>query len=97
VLYFLHVNETAYASQIADRLGLAQSAVQKQLVRLEDAGVLVSALRANVRFFTWNPRYPFRKQLRALLDRGLDFVEPNQREMYSAATMRKRPRRPGKP
>lgn len=95
ILYYLYSRKDGYAREIAAQTNLAPSAVQKQLTHLEDdAGVLVSNLRGNVRLFTWNPRYPFLKELRALIKRGMDYLPADERDMYMA---RLRPRRPGKP
>lgn len=94
VLYFLMIREQVYAREIADGLALSTSAVQKQLQRLEDSGVLVSERKGTVRLYCWNPRYPFREQLRALLSRGMEFLEAAEAEKYK---LRTRPRRSGKP
>jgi DNA-binding transcriptional ArsR family regulator len=69
--------------------------VQRQLERLERAGLLVSLLKGRTRLFTWNPRYAFRKELRALLRRALESLPEEERQRYF--TGRRRPRRTGKP
>jgi hypothetical protein len=47
------------------------------------------------RLYTWNPRYPFRRELRALLRKALDQLPASERKRYF--TERRRPRRVGKP
>ena len=69
--------------------------VQRQLERFERAGALSSTLKGRTRIYTWNPRYPFLKELRALLARGLDALPPADRKRFFSE--RRRPRRAGKP
>ena len=84
-----------YARQIADLYGLSHSVVQKQLLRLERDGVLVSQLKGRTRVFTWNPRYPLRTELSALLEKALSLIPEKDRARWFYS--RKRPRRTGKP
>jgi hypothetical protein len=53
---------------------------QSQLLKLEEAGILVSQLKGKTRMFTWNPRYPYLKELQALLNRMIEFMPKAQRE-----------------
>ncbi len=94
VLLYLSQNDQSYGKEIADRLGVSLNLVQRQLSRLEDAGVLAAQLRGRMRFFTLNPRYPFTPELRALLEKAIAFVPAREREKY--APRRNRPRAPGK-
>ena len=71
------------------------SVIQKQLQKFELAGILVSHKKGRTRLFVWNPRYPFRKELRALLARALEFVPDSERRNFYRD--RTRPRRTGKP
>jgi hypothetical protein len=52
-------------------------------------------VRGKVRLFGLNPRYPFKNELDALLEKALAFVSPEEREKFY--TPRLRPRRSGKP
>ena len=95
VLFYLQVYEEGHASEIANTFEVSLSVIQKQLRRFEDGGVLVSRTVGRTRVFTWNPRYPFREPLRALLKRALEYVpESELRQYYRRRT---RPRRSGKP
>jgi hypothetical protein len=69
--------------------------VQRQLERLEAAGVLVSRLQGRTRLFSWNPRFAFESELRALLRKALNLLPASERARYFAP--RRRPRRKGKP
>lgn len=68
---------------------------QRQLDRFERAGALVSPLKGRTRLYTWNPRYPFRSELRALLAKALELLPREERKRDFAE--RRRPRRAGKP
>jgi DNA-binding transcriptional ArsR family regulator len=95
VLLFIHAFEDSYAREIAANFGLSLSTVQNQLKRLEEAGVLASRVRGTVRLYRYNPRYPFLRELRQLLDRAMQFMPESDRKKYYER--RTRPRRAGKP
>jgi len=69
--------------------------LQKQLEKLESGGVIVSRTAGRTRLFELNPRYPFRAELEALLEKALTFYPPEERERL--VMNRRRPRRTGKP
>jgi predicted ArsR family transcriptional regulator len=95
VLLYLHTHGESYAREIARDLGLYVRAAQYHLTRMEQDGVLYSKLKGKVRLFGINPRYPFKKELDALLEKTLSFLpEDERRRLY---TPRLRPRRTGKP
>jgi hypothetical protein len=96
VLLYLEQYGEGYATAIArtfDSLSLHMA--QRQLERFERAGALVSTLSGRTRVYTWNARYPFLKELRALLARALAALPAAERKRYFAE--RRRPRRAGKP
>jgi len=95
ILLYIHTHGESYAREIARDLGLYLRAVQYQLLKLEHGGVLYSKLKGKVRLFGINPRYPFKKELEALLDKALSFVP--ERERGKLWSPRLRPRRTGKP
>lgn len=96
VLLYLAQYDEGYALGIARTFDdLPVSMVQRQLARLEAAGVLVSRLQGRTRVFTWSPRFAFRDELQALLRKALRLLPPADRQRYFAA--RRRPRRSGKP
>jgi hypothetical protein len=49
----------------------------------------------NVRIYTFNPRYPFLKELKSLLTQAFTFVPEAEKAKYYVR--RTRPRRAGKP
>jgi DNA-binding transcriptional ArsR family regulator len=83
-----------YAREIAEIYGLPHSVVQKQLLRLERDGILVSQLKGRTRVFTWNPRYPLKDELSTMPEKALTLVPESDRARWFYA--RKRPRRTGK-
>ena len=96
VLLYLEQYEEGYATAIARTFdGLSLNMAQRQLERFERAGALVSALKGKTRLYTWNPRYPFRRELRALLGKALGELPASDQKRYLAE--RRRPRRAGKP
>ena len=96
VLLYLEQYEEGYATAIAGTFDdLSLNMAQRQLERFERAGALVSSLQGRTRLYAWNPRYPFRRELRALLRKALDQLPASERKRYF--TGRRRPRRAGKP
>jgi hypothetical protein len=95
VLLFLANYGEGYASDIADTFGTPLYSIQQQLKKFERAGVLVSLEKGKTRLFTWNPRYPLRKELEALLKKALSLIPESETKAFFRK--RKRPRRSGKP
>jgi DNA-binding transcriptional ArsR family regulator len=95
VLLFLYTRKETYAREISAQSGCGLNSVQAQLGRLEAGGVVYSRLRGRVRLFALSPRYPFRRELEALLERTLEFMPGPERERLYAPRLR--PRRKGKP
>lgn len=95
VLLFLHARDEGYAREIARYFGTDLSQIQKQLDRMEANNVLVSKPAGKTILYQFNPRYPFLKELQALLDKVLTFYPAEEREKLTH--VRKRPRRKGKP
>jgi len=94
-LLFLHTHGESYPREIARAAGLNVNAVQYQLLKLEAGGVLYSKLKGRTRLFGFNPRYPFRRELEALLAKALAFVPEEEAERLYRPRLR--PRRTGKP
>lgn len=67
VLLYLFSREEGYARQIAAETGYSLNSVQAQLERLEAGGVLVRQSQGRVLLFSFNPNYPLRRELKALL------------------------------
>lgn len=95
VLLYLQNYGEGHARGIAATFGISLSAVQRQLIRLEESGVIVSQMKGRTRLFTWNPRYPLKPELSALLERVLALTPKASKEQWFLK--RVRPRRSGKP
>jgi DNA-binding transcriptional ArsR family regulator len=96
ILLYLEQYEEGYARAIAATFGdVSVSMVLAQLKRFEVAGMLASQPAGRTLLFTWNPRYPFLAEVRALLRRALDALPAEERRKYFRE--RRRPRRTGKP
>ncbi len=95
VLMFLLARDEGYAREIARFFATDLTPIQKHLAKLETGGVLVSRLVGRTRLFSFNPRYPMIDELRALLEKTLQFYPDDVREQL--LMNRRRPRRRGKP
>ena len=95
ILFFLFVYGEGYPLGMARTFGVPVNRIQQQLKRLENNGIVASRLVGKVRLYTFNPRFPFLKELTALTARAYEFVPESEKEHYYR--MRRRPRRAGKP
>lgn len=95
VLQYIVVNKEGYAKEIADFYGSSTDPIKKQLERLEVGSILVSQTVGRTRLFMINPRYAFKEELIALLDKAREYYSNEELERLSR--QRKRPRRTGKP
>jgi len=95
ILLYLYTSDESYPREIARSLGLSLGAAQYQLSKLESGGVLYSKLKGKVRLYGFNPRYPFKKELEALLEKTLTFIPEEEKDKYYRPRLR--PRRTGKP
>jgi DNA-binding transcriptional ArsR family regulator len=94
-LIYLYCLDEGYAREIARSLGSTFSAMQRQLGRLEVAGVIYGRLVGRTRLYRFNPRYPFLAELKALLAKALTFYPEGERQVFLMS--RRRPRMGGKP
>ena len=95
VLIFIAARGEGYAREISQFFDIDISTIQNQLNKLELGGILVSTTKGRTRLYTLNPRYPFVKELKQLLDKALSFYPEDEREKL--VMERRRPRRRGKP
>ncbi len=95
VLQFILANDSGYASEIAKFYKLTVDPVQKQLDRLELGGILISQNFGKTVVYSFNPRYAFLDELKAILNKAKEFYKPELKD--SLSNVRKRPRRKGKP
>jgi predicted ArsR family transcriptional regulator len=94
LLYLVHYGE-AYATGAAKDLCIAQSAVQRQLEKLEAEGFLVSKLAGRTRLYRFNPKGPATSKLKELVGVFYRGMQSKERERFFPT--RRRPRRRGKP
>ncbi len=95
ILFTLFVYGEGYALGIAKTFNAPVNRIQQQLRRLENGGIISSRLMGKVRIYTFNPRYPFLKELQAFISKAYEFIPEKEKEAYYRK--RTRPRRAGKP
>jgi hypothetical protein len=96
VLLYIESYGEGYGQAIANTFDdVTLRMAQVQLARFERGGVLISELKGRTRLYSWNPRYPFQQELRAILRKALDSLPEEERKRFFA--QRRRPRRAGKP
>ena len=94
VLVAISVMEETHATEVARILGVGDNTARNALLTLEAAGLVVGTSEGGVKRFRLNPRFRAAAELRALLEK-LSFGDPAL--LNSIATLRRRPRRTGKP
>ena len=94
ILIYLALAEESYVAEMASALGDSKLTVQRILRALEDLGVVASRLRGRVRLVSLDKTWYAAAELRALLQR-MSAVDTDV--LAAAASVRRRPRRPGKP
>ncbi|MBT4289028.1 MAG: ArsR family transcriptional regulator [Deltaproteobacteria bacterium] len=95
IFYYMLVYNKGYARKVSSTFNLSLNAVQKQFLKFETAGIFVSFLEGRTRLFQWNPRYPFLKELKGLIQKAYDYLPESEKEKYFMT--RTRPRRTAKP
>ena len=95
VLVFIFARKEGYAREIARFFETDLAPIQRQLDKLELAGVLASRTAGRTRLYEFNPRYAFLREVRSLLEKAISFYSPEDRERL--VMVRRRPRRKGKP
>jgi hypothetical protein len=90
VLVYIYSREEGYAREIARFYNTDLKPIQNQLDKLEAGGVLVGRDVGRTRPYTFNPRYPFLNELKALLEKALSFYPENEQE--DLIMNRRRPR-----
>ena len=82
ILFSLFVYGDAYPLGMARNFDEPVNRFQQQLKRLEDNSIVVSRLIGKVRLYTFNPRYPFLKELKALIEKAYGFLPEKEKEKY---------------
>ncbi len=97
ILFYLLLNDTSYGREMEKIFPESLSTLQKGLDRLESGGIIVSQLQGKTRVYTWNPRYPYLKELQSFLRKAYQFIPEEKKTQLYERKVRKRPRRKGKP
>src|SRR5258708_4273162 len=95
ILLYLAECGDGYSSELSKNFKANLFAVQNQMHRLEEAGILVSRNVGKTRIYSMNPRYFLHAELAALLKK--DFQSLSENEIQTYYRPRRRPRRSGKP
>ncbi len=95
ILLYIEARKEGYAREIAKYYSCGLSPIQAQLEKLEIGGLLSSRSIGKTRVYYFNPRYPFLKEIRALLAKAIQFLPASEQERL--LVFRRRPRRKGKP
>ncbi len=95
VLMYLYAREKGYAREIARAFQTGLTPIQKQLEALEAANIVYCEPQGRTLVYAFNPRYPFMKEIKALLEKTLTYYPPEEQE--TLLMDRRRPRRQGKP
>ena len=94
ILLYLIKFEDSYATEIARHFTMKQQTVQYHMDKLETYGILRSRIVGRTRLYRINPRYVLRKELRALLDKVMQYLPEDVVQEYFVK--RTRPRTKGK-
>jgi DNA-binding transcriptional ArsR family regulator len=95
ILVYLAARGEGYPRAMAQFFDTNLRNIQVQLDNLEAGGIVVSRQEGRTRLYSFNPRWPMRAELLALIERLLEFYPAEERERLLGG--RKRPRRRGKP
>ena len=95
ILFTLESYDQAYPLELSKMFDIPVNGIQQQMDRLESGGVVVSSMVGRTRLYQFNPRYPFLKELRALIRKAMEFL--SEKEMQQYYRRRTRPRKKGKP
>ncbi len=94
LLHIFHYGES-HASGIAQNFTVAVNPIIQQLDRFERAGVLVSKVFGRSRMYSFNPKSPFTKPVREIIEIAYEGIPLTERQKIFAT--RRRPRSKGKP
>ena len=80
VLQYLLAKENGYLNEISEYYNIAPSILKKQLDKFENGDVIVGRNIGRTRVFELNARYPFIKELTALLKKARMAYSDEERE-----------------
>ncbi len=94
ILLFLYTKGKGFGAEIARFYETDLSPIQKQLEKLELAGIIVHEKIGRMMLYQLNPRYAFLKELELLLKKAFSFLPEDIQKSYMHERLR--PRRKGK-
>lgn len=94
MLLALSLLEESFPRELSRVLGIPLFSVQQALRGLEIHGLVAGRKAGRTRLYRLNPRYFARRELQGYLKR---LIEPEQDLVERISSLRKRPRRSGKP
>ena len=95
ILAFIAARDQGYAREITTFWKCPDRPIKRELNRLESDGVLTAKSFGRTITYSMNPRFFLRKELTALLLRGIEAYPPEWKEKL--LFNRRRPRAKGKP
>ncbi|TGL63378.1 ArsR family transcriptional regulator [Leptospira sarikeiensis] len=94
LLHIFHYSEI-HAAAIAKDYGTAATPIKNQLIRFEEAGILISKQIGKSRVYLFNQKSAFIKPIKELLNIVYNTMPISEKERLFSE--RRRPRRKGKP
>ena len=89
VLQYLLAKEQGYLKEISVFYDVAPSILKKQVDKFENAGVIIGTSVGRTRILKLNKRYPFYKELEALLKKArISYPEEKQEDLLSKDRIR---------
>ncbi len=95
VLLFVMARQEGYPREIARFFNVDYRPIRNQLDKLETGGILCSRQAGKTRLYSFNPRCPYLRELKGLLEKVMTFCPDDLREQL--VMNRRRPRKRGKP
>lgn len=74
-LFLTHPDERFYYTELFKRLKVSHSALQKELKKLEEGGLLESKREANVRYYWVNKKFPIFEELKTIVLKTVGLAE----------------------
>ena len=82
ILFTIESYGQAYPTELSKMFNIPVNGIQQQMERLENGGVVVSSMVGRTRLYQFNPRYPFLKELRALIQRAMEYLSEKEMQQY---------------
>ena len=85
-LLFGHPERSFYASEVISRAGVGSGAVQRELARLEAAGLITARRIGSQKHYQANPDSPLFEELRSIVRKTVGLVEPLRKALAPFAS-----------